>query len=284
MRRAARSPASRCCNNRSPSLISSIKPHSSGAPRVDRLAGEDEPRRPPGAHETRQQRGLDHRRDAEPDFGHGEFRALGGDAQVAGRGDLQARADHRAVQLRDHRNRQIADRLADAVNSSRQTRPRCSAFRLFSSLSIRAAAERASATREHRDSQGFVFLETSKGVPQLPEEGRIQSVCFFRPVEEDSGHRTFALHIHHAFILQPRGFEKSLDCDPDHRAVQARVAQRVHPGDFSPEPRMPRAWSARLTRCATSRRARTSTSSARSRAAATRSARRSRPARRAACW
>ena len=108
-------------------------------------------------------------------------------------------------------------------------------LRLFSSCVSAPPQNAASATRQHRDSQGFVFLETSKGVPQLPQESRIQSVCFFRPVEEDSGHRTFALHIHHAFILQPRGFEKSLDCDPDHRAVQARVAQRVHPGDFSPE-------------------------------------------------
>ena len=84
--------------------------------RVDRLAGEHEPGGAARTHEARQQSRFDHRRDAQAHFRHRKARALGGDAQIACGGDLEARADHRAMQPRDDRERKPADRLAHGVD------------------------------------------------------------------------------------------------------------------------------------------------------------------------
>ena len=62
---------------------------------------------------------------------------------------------------------------------------------------IRAAAETVAATRQDDDFR----LDFDNRPAKRKQQVGIQCVCFFRPVEEDSGDRSFAFHFHHAFII-----------------------------------------------------------------------------------
>ena len=92
---------------------------------ADRLAGQQQPAGAAVADQLRQQRRLDDRGDADPDFRHAEHRALAGDAQIAGGGELEPGAERVAVDPRDDRDRQAAERVAAAMHQRDETRARC---------------------------------------------------------------------------------------------------------------------------------------------------------------
>jgi len=71
---------------------------------------------PSPADQHRQEGRLDHRRNAELDLGHAELRGLHRHAQVAGRRNLEAGAEREAVDAGDHRDRQLARRVAAAMH------------------------------------------------------------------------------------------------------------------------------------------------------------------------
>ena len=83
---------------------------------VDVLGGEQQPRGAAPADQARQQRRLDDRRHADLHLGHAEDGVVGGDADVAGRRDLEAGAQRVAFGPADHRHRAVADRLAELVD------------------------------------------------------------------------------------------------------------------------------------------------------------------------
>ena len=70
------------------------------------------------ADQLRQQRRLDHRGDADAHFRHAEHRAVAGDAEIAGGGELKAGAERVAVDPRDRRHRQMAERVAADVDGA----------------------------------------------------------------------------------------------------------------------------------------------------------------------
>ena len=78
--------------------------------RINRLGQHDQLGRLAHADDARQKEGAAAiGRQADLAVGGVELGALGGDGKVAGQRHAQARASHRAVYLRDHRERQIAD-------------------------------------------------------------------------------------------------------------------------------------------------------------------------------
>ena len=130
--------------------------------RVDRLAGEHEPGGAARTHEARQQSRFDHRRDAQAHFRHRKARALGGDAQIACGGDLEARADHRAMQPRDDRERKPSDRLAHGVDLLDEGAG-VGSIQRGKLLHLRAAAERLAAAAQYHDADFPVFSHNMKG-------------------------------------------------------------------------------------------------------------------------
>src|SRR5206468_7263371 len=82
---------------------------------IDGLAGQQQPAGTALANQFRQQGRLDDRRDADPDLRHAEYRALAGDAQIAGCGKLEPGAERIAVDPGDHRDRQAPKHIAAAV-------------------------------------------------------------------------------------------------------------------------------------------------------------------------
>jgi hypothetical protein len=111
----------------------------------------------------------------------------------------QAGADHRAVQLRDHREGQRADCAADLMNTGNELSS-CLRIQGFQFIRVRPSAEVPAAAGDHGDAQRFC-VERFERARQRRQHGGIQSICFFRPVEEDTGDRIFEFDIHHAFIL-----------------------------------------------------------------------------------
>jgi hypothetical protein len=103
------------------------------------------------------------------------------------------------VKAGNHRNRKGADSFAHFMNASDKHR-RCLGIQARQLGRVCTAAEVAAATGDHHDSQRGE-LERFERSRQRRQHGGIQSVCFFRPVEEDTGDRIFEFYIHHAFIL-----------------------------------------------------------------------------------
>jgi len=166
------------------------------AARVDRFAGEDEPGRAARAHEARQQRRLDHGRNAQAHLGHGEARPLGGDAQVARGRDLEAGADHRAVQTRDHGDGKLADRIAHGVDLLDEGAGVGSVQR-GELLDVGAAAERLAAPAQDHDTKFRIRFHPLEIQQERIEGRRVQRIDLLGTVEEDAGHPAFGFHVDH---------------------------------------------------------------------------------------
>ena len=78
--------------------------------RVDIFRRHHQPAGTAPADQPRQQRGMDHRGNADADLGHAEFGVMRGDPEIAGGGDFQAAAEAPAGQPRDHGRRETGAR------------------------------------------------------------------------------------------------------------------------------------------------------------------------------
>ena len=93
--------------------------------RVDIFRRHDQPAGAAPADQPRQQRGVDHRGDADTDLRHAEFGVMRGNPEIAGGGDFESAAEAPAGQPRDHGRRKLAHGLAEVAQ------PRDEGFRGF---------------------------------------------------------------------------------------------------------------------------------------------------------
>ena len=95
----------------------------------------------------RQQSRLDDRRQTDMGFRHPEDRVVGGDRQVAGDEEFQARAESRTANLGNDRRRELTNRQKGPVQSANEALC-CKGVETFHLADVRAAAEHAVAARD----------------------------------------------------------------------------------------------------------------------------------------
>ena len=86
-----------------------------GGRRVDILRRHHQPAGAAPADQPRQQRGVDHRGDADTHLRHAEFGIMGGNPEIAGGGDFEAAAEAPAGKPRDHGCRKVSHGLAEVA-------------------------------------------------------------------------------------------------------------------------------------------------------------------------
>src|SRR5579883_782064 len=174
---------------------------------ADRLAGEEEPPRPAPADEPRQQRRLDDRGNADPDFRHAEDRAVAGDAQIAGGGDFETGAERVAVDPRHDRYGQAAQPVADLVQRRDEGRGARRIERRHLAQIGAADESLVAGPAQHNRTQSFRRGQALRRGDELGHECAVEDVELARMVDGDLGD---------ASLIEPQR-------DPGH-AVLSRAA------------------------------------------------------------
>ena len=153
--------------------------------RIDPVAGEHQfaclaPADQPGQH-----RRLHAGRDAEPRFRHAEQRVVGPGAHVGAGGKFHARAEAIAVDPRDHRHREAAHRVADAV--CQRGRRLCLRRREGGHLGDVGAADEGlvAGARDDQCAQPVLVAERGQHLDKAPLAFEAERIALFGVVESD---------------------------------------------------------------------------------------------------
>ena len=158
--------------------------------RLDRLPRPQQLQRPRRAHQARQPVGAaGPRRQPHRDVGLREARGRRGEPQVHRQGEVQARADGRAVQRREHRLVHVCQGERDAVDMLADRRPLrgrpALQARFHQLLDVAAAAEGRAGPGHHHDAD---VRPPPAGVERLRpgvDHGEGEGVAPFGPVQGD---------------------------------------------------------------------------------------------------
>ena len=121
-----------------------------------------------------------------------EQRVLGGDDDVADRGEAGAAAERRAVDAADERNRQPIERLEHPRHRARVAHVLVARVgdHLRHPRQVRAGAEHLARAREHRHARGAVGRHRRRPRGQLRDQLLVERVAHLRPIERDADDRT----------------------------------------------------------------------------------------------
>jgi hypothetical protein len=155
----------------------------------DAHAGEDHLERLAASHEPRQPlRAAAARDDGQVDLGEPELRVFGGDADVAGQGQLEAAAEGVAADRRD-------DRLGAPIHLAAEVHapPRLAELgghrRLQELPDVGARREGlVAAARDHHRAHGVVGAQSREDLEQLAAHGLVHGVVHVGAVQGDGGH------------------------------------------------------------------------------------------------
>jgi len=139
------------------------------------------------------------RKEADLDLGQPEGRIVGGDHDIAARGEAAAAGERVAVHAGDHRRAHARHLLEDAGKPLKDSRA-------ANALQVRPESP-VSRSREHDDPRRRIRVEQLQGLLELADHGGVERVADLRPVEGDGAHAARDLDeerlVGHAFSSRP---------------------------------------------------------------------------------